>query len=41
VVTGTFRLMNSGSGMQASIKVTRLQGTDRIILGVSIIDSRT
>ena len=39
VATNSFRLMDNNSKMRVSMKVTRMQGTNRIILGVSIIDS--
>lgn len=39
VTTNSFRLMNKNSTMRVSMKVTRMQGTNRIILGVSIINS--
>lgn len=35
-----FRLMDRDSPMHVSMKVTRVKGTNRIILGVSIIDSQ-
>ena len=41
VATNSFGLMDKSSMMRVSMKVTRMQGTDRIILGVSIIDSET
>ncbi|MBR3333192.1 MAG: EAL domain-containing protein [Clostridia bacterium] len=41
VATNSFRLMDKNSKMRVSMKVTRMQGTNRIILGVSIIDSGT
>ena len=37
--TATYRLIDTGIPMYASMKMTRLRGTDRIILGVSIVDS--
>ena len=39
VVTGTYKLIEKDSTMRVSMKAARMQGTNRIILGVSIIDS--
>lgn len=39
VATNTFRLMDKNSTLRISMKVTRMQDSKRIILGVSIIDS--
>ncbi len=39
VATNTFRLMDKNSTLRVSMKVTRMQDSKRIILGVSIIDS--
>ena len=36
----SFNLLNQDSPMRVSMKVTRIRGTNRIILGVSIIDSQ-
>ena len=38
--TATYRLIDSGTPVYVNMKVTRLQGTNRIILGVSVIDSQ-
>ena len=38
VATSAFRLLDKDSTMQVSMKVTRMQDANRIILGVSIID---
>ena len=40
VFTTTYRLIDTGTPMYVNMKITRLQGTNRIILGVSIIDSQ-
>ena len=40
VFTATYRLIDSGTPVYVNMKVTRLQGTNRIILGVSVIDSQ-
>ena len=40
VATSTYKLIDKDSTMQASMKVTRMQGSNRIILGVSIFDTR-
>ena len=37
--TAAYRLIDSGSPVSVSMKVTRLRGTNRIILGVSIADA--
>ena len=39
VFTSTYRLIDTGKPVYANMKITRLQGGNRIILGVSIIDS--
>ena len=36
--TATYRLIDSGDPVRVSLKITRLQGKNRIILGVSLID---
>ena len=38
--TTTYRLIDSGEPVYAALKVTRMRGTNKIILGVSIIDSQ-
>ena len=38
VYTTTYRLIDSGDPVRVSLKITRLQGKNRIILGVSLID---
>ena len=40
VLTATYRLIDTGSPVHVTMKITRLQGTNRIILGVSLIDSQ-
>ena len=40
VSTSTYRLIDKDSTLRVSMKATRLQGSDRIILGVSIFDTR-
>ena len=40
VLTTTYRLIDTGSPVHVTMKITRLQGTNRIILGVSLIDSQ-
>ena len=40
VFTTTYRLIDSGEPMYANMKITRMQGKNKIILGVSIIDSQ-
>ncbi len=40
VFTATYRLIDSGVPVYAHMKVTRMQGCNRIIIGVSIIDSQ-
>ncbi len=39
-ITSTFRVVDSGSPMYVSIKITRMQGLNRIIVGVSLIDAQ-
>ena len=39
VVTTSYRLIDTGTPVYAGMKITRLQGTNRIILGISLIDS--
>ena len=36
----TYRLIDSGSPIYASLKVTRVQGENKIILGVSIVEAQ-
>ena len=38
--TTTYRLVDTGEPMFVNMKITRLQGSNRIILGVSIIDAQ-
>ncbi len=40
VFTTTYRLIDTGSPMYVNMKITRMQGRNRIILGVSIIDAQ-
>ncbi|MBR0268382.1 MAG: GGDEF and EAL domain-containing protein [Clostridia bacterium] len=40
VFTTVYRLIDTGEPVYAHMKITRMQGTNRIILGVSIIDSQ-
>ena len=40
VFTTTYRLIDTGMPMYVNMKITRMPGTNRIILGVSIIDSQ-
>ena len=40
VFTTVYRLVDSGTPMYVHMKITRMQGTNRIILGISIIDSQ-
>ena len=40
VSTSTYRLIDKDSTLRVSMKATRLQGSDRIVLGVSIFDTR-
>lgn len=40
VLTSTYRLIETGVPLYVSLKITRLQGTSRIILGVSVVDSQ-
>ena len=40
VFTTTYRLVDSGKPVYANMKITRLEGSNRIILGISIIDSQ-
>jgi hypothetical protein len=39
VFTTTYRLIDTGTPMYVNMKITRMQGGNRIILGVSIIDA--
>ncbi len=39
VFTTTYRLIDTGTPMYVNMKITRMQGGDRIILGISIIDA--
>ena len=40
VFTTTYRLIDTGTPMYVNMKITRLSGGNRIILGISIIDSQ-
>ena len=40
VFSTTYRLIDTGAPMSATMKITRLRGTNRIILGVSVADSQ-
>ena len=40
VYTATYRLVDNGAPMYVNMKITRMQGGNKIILGVSIIDSQ-
>ena len=40
VFTTTYRLVDTGAPMYVNMKITRMQGTNRIIIGVSIIDAQ-
>jgi hypothetical protein len=40
VYTATYRIVDKGFPMYVNMKITRMQGGNRIILGVSIIDSQ-
>ena len=40
VYTATYRVVDKGFPMYVNMKITRMQGGNRIILGVSIIDSQ-
>ena len=40
VFTTTYRLIDSGTPMYVNMKITRMQGGNRIILGISIIDAQ-
>jgi len=40
VFTTTYRLIDTGTPMYVNMKITRMQGKNRIILGVSIIDAQ-
>ena len=40
VFTTTYRLIDTGSPMYVNMKVTRMRGGNRIILGISIIDAQ-
>ena len=40
VYTATYRIVDTGIPMYVNMKVTRMQGGNRIILGISIIDSQ-
>ena len=40
VFTTVYRLIDTGEPVYAHMKVTRMQGTNRIILGISIIDAQ-
>ena len=41
VFTITCRIIDTGTPVYVNIKVTRMQGTNRIIMGISIIDAQT
>ncbi len=38
VITSTYRLIDTGVPMYVNLKITRIQGTNRIIFGLSMID---
>ena len=40
VFTATYRLIDTGTPMYVNMKITRMKGGNRLILGVSIIDKR-
>ena len=40
VFTTTYRLIDTGTPIYVNMKITRMQGTNRIILGVSLIDAQ-
>lgn len=40
VFTTTYRLIDTGTPMYVNMKITRMRGGNRLILGVSIIDAR-
>ena len=40
VFTTTYRLIDTGTPMYVNMKITRMQGGNRIILGVSVIDAQ-
>jgi len=40
VFTTTYRLIDTGTPMYVNMKITRMQGGNRIILGISIIDAQ-
>ncbi len=40
VFTTTFRVIETGTPMYVNIKITRMQGRNRIIVGVSVIDAQ-
>ncbi len=39
VFTTTYRLIDTGTPMYVNMKITRMHGGNRIILGISIIDA--
>ena len=40
VFTATYRLIDTGTPMYVNMKITRMQGRNRLILGVSVIDAQ-
>ncbi len=40
VFTATYRLIDTGTPTYVNMKINRMQGTNRIILGVSVVDSQ-
>ena len=40
VFTSTYRLIDSGAPVYANMKLTRMPGGNRIIMGISIIDAQ-
>ena len=40
VFTSTYRLTDNGTPMYVNMKITRMQGSNRIIVGISIVDSQ-
>ena len=40
VFTTTYRLIDTGTPMYVSMKITRMQGGNRIIMGISIVDAQ-
>ena len=40
VFTTTYRLIDTGKPMYVNMKITRMKGGNRLILGISIIDAQ-